>query len=103
MGIEMPEKINAIVDDIHNKPTDMLALGRTLMANERTLLGYVRTSIGFLGGGIALIKYFEDLILVILGWFVVAASFFFIALGIKRFLDMKKILKKAHAKLSMSV
>jgi putative membrane protein len=98
----MADKINKIIDDIRDKPTDMLALGRTLMANERTLLGHARTALGLLGGGIALIKYFDDLSLEVIGWFLVVSSVFSIALGVKRYYYMKNILIKAHAKMRSS-
>jgi hypothetical protein len=33
----MKEKISDLVDDIRRSPTNVLAMGRTIMANERTL------------------------------------------------------------------
>ena len=34
--------------DIKDRPTDMLTLGRTSMANERTLLSFISTAVGLL-------------------------------------------------------
>ena len=78
----------------------MLALGRTMMANERTLLSFVRTSLGLLGGGIALIKFLEHPGFVALGWILVVASVVFLIWGIKRYRYIKRLLQEAHAELS---
>ncbi|MBD0319340.1 MAG: DUF302 domain-containing protein [Gemmatimonadetes bacterium] len=39
--------------------SDVLALGRTSLANERTLLAYLRTALQCVVGGVSLMKYFD--------------------------------------------
>jgi putative membrane protein len=92
----MRKKLDEITKQISKRPTDMLAFGRTLMANERTLLGYIRTAVGFLAGGVGIIMYFKHPILVAIGFVLVIGSLVIITLGIKNYRNMQKILLKAY-------
>ena len=74
----------------------MLALGRTIMANERTLLGYIRTAVGFLAGGAGIIMYFKHPILFAIGIVLVIGSLVMATLGVKNYRNMQKILLKAY-------
>ena len=47
---------------------DLLAVDRTVAANERTLLGFVRTSLAFFITGVSLVKFFDDEALAVAGW-----------------------------------
>jgi putative membrane protein len=47
---------------------DLLAVDRTVVANERTLLGFIRTSLALLLTGASLIKFSDSEILNTAGW-----------------------------------
>ena len=49
---------------------DLLAVDRTVVANERTLLGFIRTSLALLLTGASLIKFSDSNLLHITGWVV---------------------------------
>ena len=64
---------------------NLLAIGRTIMANERTLLTFLRTSLGFFLGGIALIKYLKHSIVEGLGWAFILLASVFLVWGLYRY------------------
>lgn len=92
----MRKKLDEITKQISEKPTDMLALGRTLMANERTLLGYIRTAIGFLAGGAGIIMYFKHPVLIIIAYVLIIGSLVILTIGVKNYRYMQMILSKAY-------
>ena len=72
---------------------DILAKDRTILANERTLLSYIRCFLNFIITGISILKLFNDLSIKILGITLIFISFFFLIIGIKRYLKINKNLK----------
>jgi putative membrane protein len=92
----MRENIDELTRQISKRPTDMLALGRTIMASERTLLGYIRTAVGFLAGGIGIIMYFNHPVLIAIGVVLIIASLLIITLGFKNYRNMQKILSNVY-------
>ena len=75
---------------------DHLAMERTKLANERTLLSYVRSSLYLLLGGIGLVgikqNLFEDLKVV--GLVAIGLSVLFLAVGIIRYIQLKRHLRQ---------
>jgi putative membrane protein len=71
---------------------DHLAADRTVLANERTLLAYVRTSLTLLVAGATFIKFFNSLILEIVGWIFVPASIISIVLGMRRYFHINHLI-----------
>ena len=69
--------------------TDLLAVDRTILANERNLLAYIRTSLGFLIAGATLIHFFKILLLQITGWVLIPLGFIILLVGIKRYRSVK--------------
>lgn len=67
-----------------------LALERTKLANERTLLSYTQASMYFLLGGLTLLqlKEYEDLHYI--GYLALGFSVLFVAIGVWRFLVLKR-------------
>jgi putative membrane protein len=68
--------------------TDLLALDRTILANERNLLSYVRTFLSFFVTGLAVIRFAHS-------WFIIGIIFMvtaiiFLSVGIKRYRTMKE-------------
>jgi putative membrane protein len=47
---------------------DLLAVDRTVVANERTLLGYIRTSLALMVTGASMVQFFDSELLHIAGW-----------------------------------
>ncbi|MEE8414725.1 MAG: DUF202 domain-containing protein [Desulfobacterales bacterium] len=94
---------NEILEGIKRSPTNMLALGRTVMASERTLLGFIRTSVGLMASGVGLVKFFDNPILMIFGWCLIFASAVFIVWGIRRYRYINKLLRRAYEELKLSL
>jgi putative membrane protein len=93
----MKERISDLVNDITKSPKNMLALGRTIMANERTLLAFTSTSVGLLASGVGLIKLFENTIIQFCGVGLMLASALLFVWGIRRYRNNNKLLRNAHA------
>jgi len=77
---------------------DHLALDRTILANERTLLAYIRTALAFMITGIGFLKFFQDILIEVLGWIFCIFSIITISVGFKRyrsFAMIYKIMKKS--------
>lgn len=74
--------------------TDQLAVARTILANERTFLSYQRTALTLAVSGISFIHFFDNLIIAIIGWIFIPAALITMALGIKRYRNMKKCVIK---------
>lgn len=77
------------------KKTDYLALERTKLANERTFLAYFRTFSVLLSSALAILKIDVLQNLIGLGYFFLITSFVIIAIGIARFIFIKKRLRKS--------
>ena len=69
---------------------DHLAADRTILANERTFLAYIRTALTFFVSGATFIKFFDSLILEVLGWIFVPIAVYIMFLGARRYVKMKK-------------
>lgn len=65
----------------------------TTLSNERTLLNYVRTALAFLASGVALIKFFEEPGMVILGWVFLPLGIGCVVLGAWRFNHVRRVLQ----------
>jgi putative membrane protein len=94
------KRIVKFTDDYTNEERmilrDHLAMERTKLANERTLLSYVRSSLYLLLGGIGLVgikqNLFEDLKVV--GLVAIGLSVLFLAVGIIRYIQLKRHLRQ---------
>ena len=89
-----------ITNDYENKEEiilrDHLAIERTRLSNERTLLSYIRTSLYLILGGIAFLgmKGLEEI--KVLGYFSLTLSIILLIIGITRFYQLKKQIKKMY-------
>jgi putative membrane protein len=106
----MKSKIKEIIkftDEYHNKEEiilrDHLALERTKLANERTLLSYIRTSLYLVLGGIAFLGMRDLEEVKTLGYFSLILSIFVLLVGIIRFYQLKKHLKKVYESAPQSI
>jgi putative membrane protein len=94
-------KLTKFTDDYENKEEiilrDHLAMERTKLANERTLLSYIRTSLYLLLGGIAFLGMKDLSDIRFLGYFSLGLRGALLIIGIVRFLQLKKHIKKLYA------
>lgn len=81
-----------IREDLARQPSDTLAIGRTVLANDRTLLGFVRTALGLLGGGIGLVSYLKHPLIVAVGWLCMALSGVLLFWGIRRYMQVRRMM-----------
>lgn len=75
---------------------DYLSLERTKLANERTMLAYLRTSLYLLIGGIALLGFKDFKDLHFLGYTALGLSFILLLVGIFRYFQLKRHLRKIY-------
>jgi len=66
----------------------------TSLSNERTLLNYIRTALAFLASGVALIHFFEQPGMVIIGWALLPLGIACVVFGIVRFYHVRKVLQQ---------
>ncbi len=94
------KKLITFTNEYQNKEDiilrDHLAMERTKLANERTLLSYLRTSLYLLLGGTAILglKDFKDL--KFLGYIALSLSVLLVIIGVIRFLQLRKHLKRFY-------
>jgi putative membrane protein len=88
---------DTLLRKIRQRPNDMLALGRTILANERTLLSFLRTGIGLLAGGIGIVGFIDRPVIVIMGWCAIAVSIPIIIWGVWRYRVINKLLTEVAA------
>ncbi len=93
----MEKRSGDLVDDIKRSPTNVLAMGRTIMANERTLLSFISTSVGLFASGVGLIKLFENPFIQLCGGLLMLAAALLFVWGIRRYRNNNKLLRNAHA------
>jgi uncharacterized membrane protein YidH (DUF202 family) len=98
----MIDNIETIVQQINSRPTDQMALGRTIMACQRTFLSHIRTSVGFLGGGIGIIMYLEKVGLVVIGFILIVSSIIILGIGVLNYLKMRKMLTEVYKTLKLT-
>lgn len=79
---------------------DHLAYDRTVLANERTLLSYLRTAIALFAGGGTLVKLLHDEPdMVRLGFGLIGLGLVAAAVGIARYIQVRKRISVAYEKL----
>lgn len=89
----MPEKSRRQRRDRRLIVEDRLAMDLTSLSNERTLLNYVRTALAFLAAGVALIRFFEEPGMVIIGWVLLPLGIACAIFGVMRFAHVRKVLR----------
>ena len=71
---------------------DELAGRRTFLANERTFMAAIRTTLSLLAVGLALSRFFLHPFLVVLGWFMVAASVAVLVFGLYNYIKTRRMI-----------
>jgi putative membrane protein len=73
---------------------DRLAMDLTSLSNERTLLNYIRTALAFLASGVALIRFFEEPAMIVIGWALLPLGIACVIFGFVRFNHVRKVLQQ---------
>jgi len=71
---------------------DILAINRTVLANERTFLSYLRTAATFLIAGVSLIKFFDSIPTIVGGYMLIGMSVLIGFYGIIKYDSMKQLI-----------
>ncbi|HNT34043.1 MAG TPA: DUF202 domain-containing protein [bacterium] len=69
---------------------DLLAVDRTVLANERTFLAYIRTALAFFLSGITILKFFESMIIRVIGIAFIPLGVVILIIGTWRFTHVQK-------------
>ena len=85
--------MNDSSDNTRRNPSNLLTIGRTIMANDRTPLAFLRTSLAFCAAGIGLIKYLHHPVFDVIGWISVILGGILFIWGVHRYRHVKKILR----------
>lgn len=100
------KKLIKFTDDYEKKEDiilrDHLSMERTKLANERTFLSYIRTSLYLILGGIAFLGMQDLEEIKWLGYFSLTLSMIVLFIGITRFLQLKRHLKKMYRPIPIS-
>ena len=86
--------MNDISDITRRDPSNLLTIGRTIMANDRTLLAFLRTSLAFCAAGIGLIKYLDHPVFDVIGWIFVVLAGILLLWGVHRHRHVRKVLRE---------
>jgi len=73
---------------------DKNALVRTTLANQRTFLAYLRTALTFFVAGVSFIKFFDSLIVEVVGWVFVPLSIATFVVGVWRYNELRVRMKR---------
>jgi len=71
---------------------DLLAADRTILANERTFLAYIRTALTLFVAGVSFIKFFDSIVIELVGWIFVPSGVLTFMLGLRRYKSMNSLI-----------
>ena len=80
--------------------TDGLAAERTVLAAERTFLAYVRTGFALFVAGLSGAHLLQDVVLVSVGYVLVALSVPVLGVGVWRLAQSKRMIRRMLARLA---
>ncbi|HOP06363.1 MAG TPA: DUF202 domain-containing protein [candidate division Zixibacteria bacterium] len=78
---------------------DRDAVFRLHLANQRTFLSYLRTALTFFVAGVSFIKFFDSLLIEILGWVFVPLGIITTVIGIYRYNRIRVRLRQTRENL----
>ena len=71
---------------------DYLAAHRTILANDRTWLGYMRTALTLFVAGVTFIKFFDNKILLVIGWIFVPIGILLLIIGFWKYQKVRRMI-----------
>ena len=74
----------------------MPTMDRTILASQRTLLSYISSFVDFLTGGVGIIMYLENSILLAIGINLILASVVILVLGTKNYWSIQELVSQAY-------
>lgn len=77
---------------------DLLAADRTILANERTFLAFIRTALTLLVAGISFVRFFDHLLIEILGWIFIPLAVVVQVLGTRKYIATRRTLRRLERK-----
>lgn len=75
--------------------SDYLAIDRTILSNERTLLAYGRTALAQVIIGGSALKFFDSMVLTVIGWVFLIAAVITMLIGWLRYRHTDRLLHAA--------
>lgn len=94
------QKIN-LEDDIYSTVRtknmilrDHLAADRTILSNQNTFLAYLRTALTLFVAGVTFIKFFDNLLIEIVGWIFMPTGVVTFFVGLVRYNRLRVILRR---------
>jgi putative membrane protein len=72
---------------------DYLATDRTSLANQNTFLAYIRTALTLFVAGITFIRFFDILIVEIIGWAFIPIGIVTFIVGLIRYIHLRRSLR----------
>jgi len=73
---------------------DHLAADRTILSNQNTFLAYLRTALTLFVAGITFIKFFDNLLIEIIGWVFMPVGILTFFVGLVRYNRLRVILRR---------
>jgi len=73
---------------------DHLAAERTILSNQNTFLAYLRTALTLFVAGITFIRFFDILVIEIVGWVFLPVGIMTFFVGLVRYNRLRKILRR---------
>jgi putative membrane protein len=73
---------------------DHLAAHRTDLANDRTFLAYIRTALTFIVVGVTFMKFFNNIVIEIIGLIYIPIGIFISIKGLIRYRKIKRVIQK---------
>lgn len=83
-----PADLREIYGDIDRSKLilrDFLAIDRTFLANQNTFLAYIRTALTLFVAGVTFIRFFESLVIEVIGWVFIPIGVITFFVGLKRY------------------
>lgn len=73
---------------------DYLAIDRTILANQNTFLAYIRTALTLFVAGITFIRFFDQVVVEIVGWVFIPIGLATFVIGLIRYNKKRVVLDK---------
>ncbi len=73
---------------------DYLAVDRTILANEASFMSYIRTALTLIAAGATMIKFFDNLLMAVLGWTFIGVGAWLAFYGLHRYQHVDDVLHK---------